>query len=94
MKKLIAMAVALTCFLVLGSGSPPAFAQDGEDDEPTFCELLHKTASKACTDASEAAEEADADDVDEVIRLAKRCIHFLNDYREECIETGEAGDPN
>ena len=96
MKKLIAIAVALTGILVFGSGSPPAFAQDGEDDEPTFCELLNKTASKACRDASEAAEEAGPDDVEEVLRLAKRCIHFLDDYRVECIETGEAetGDPN
>ena len=44
MRKLIAMAVALTCILVLVGGSPPALAQDGADDEPTFCELLHKTA--------------------------------------------------
>ncbi len=96
MKKLIAIAVALTCILAFGSGSPPAFGQGGEDDEPTFCELLNKTASKACRDASEAAEAAGPDDVEEVLRLARRCIHFLNDYRVECIETGEAetGDPN
>lgn len=92
MKKFIALAFALVWVLTLSSSTPAAYAQNPDEDDETFCGLYGKAATKGCAEATEAAVGAGPEDIDEVLRLAKRCIHLLNDYREWCIEDGDEGD--
>ena len=86
MKKLITVAFALICMLVLGSGTPAATAQDEEDDGPGACELMEQAADTACKDVEDSVDDLANGHMSlgDFQRLAKRCKNFSKTYREEC----------